>query len=87
MNLGFKIVRTLYPARSGITGVVVQKVRDDGRIGAVVGDEASLWDALQEALTALQREQQARERAEQAVRQRDRGKTNGRGNHGGQASV
>lgn len=47
--LGFRIVRTPYPAASKMTGVVVQKVRDDGRAGPVVGDEATLWDALQQA--------------------------------------
>ncbi len=52
-DLGFKIVRTSYPARSGMTGVVIQKIRDDGRVGAVVGDEAKLWDALQETQTRL----------------------------------
>lgn len=51
-ELGFKIVRTPYPKTSRMTGTIVQKVRDDGRRGAVVGDEALLWDALQEALAA-----------------------------------
>lgn len=51
-ELGFKIVRTPYPSSSKMKGTVVQKVRDDGRSGAVVGDEALLWDALQEALAA-----------------------------------
>jgi hypothetical protein len=70
-NLGFKIVRTPYPASSKMTGVVVQKVRDDGRIGHVVGDEALLWDALEEksaklaqVLEALKQETQARLDAE-----------------------
>lgn len=52
-DLGFKIERTPYPAASRMTGFVVQKVRKDGRVGSVVGDEANLWDALQEALEEL----------------------------------
>lgn len=73
--LGFRIVRTPYPPSSRMTGVVVQKVRDDGRSGGVVGDEALLWDCLQEArqkltqvLQALKDETEARLEAE---RQRD----------------
>lgn len=53
MALGFRIVRTPYPPSSRMTGIVVQKIRDDGRVGQVVGDEALLWDELQKALTEL----------------------------------
>lgn len=52
-DLGFQIVRTPYPERSGLTGTVVQKIRDDGRVGPVVGDEALLWDAREEAVREL----------------------------------
>lgn len=46
--LGFRIVRTPYAPASGLAGEMVQKVRDDGRVGLAVGDEEALWDALQD---------------------------------------
>lgn len=49
IELGFEIVRTPYDPRSGMIGEMVQKRRVDGRCGLTVGDEALLWDALQEA--------------------------------------
>lgn len=54
MSLGFEIVRIPYPPSSRVTGIVVQKIRDNGLSGPVVGDEEKLWDALQQALSELE---------------------------------
>ncbi len=62
MNLGFRIVRTPYPPTARVTGIVVQKVRDNGLAGPVVGDEEKLWDALQLALLEAQDLKQALEK-------------------------
>lgn len=52
-ELGFRIVRTPYAPQSRLTGTVVQKIRDDGRVGVAVGDEERLWIAWQEAVAEL----------------------------------
>lgn len=49
IEVPFQIVRTPYPPQSKMVGEVTQKIRPDGRVGPVVGDEALLWDALQES--------------------------------------
>lgn len=49
MSLGFR-VETRNGARI--------KVRDDGRFGPCVADEALLWDALQEALGIIEAQRQ-----------------------------
>ena len=46
-SLGFLIERIPYHPSSGMTGEMVRKRRDDGRVGPAVGDEALLWDELQ----------------------------------------
>lgn len=51
--LGFRIERVPYHPSSGLTGEMVQKVRDDGRVGPAVGDEALLWDHLKAASSDL----------------------------------
>lgn len=47
------------PFRFDKLGGRMLKIRDDGRRGWAIGDEALLWDVLQEALTVMK--QQAEE--------------------------
>lgn len=54
-GLGFRIE---YDPRHGVW----VKVRDDGRRGPCVGDEAALWRALQAAQAALAAEQKGRKK-------------------------
>ncbi len=59
--LPFRLEQTPYPPASGLTGAVVQKIREDGRIGPAVGDEWLLWQSLQDALRELHLAQKAAE--------------------------
>ena len=59
--LGFRIERRPWPEESGMAASPPRavKIRDDGRMGDCVGDEAALWDEiefLREENAALQRQ-------------------------------